>query len=251
MCKKASGGALPRQLSFVLLMPPNRTVQVAGATPVVDELDHFTLALKSPFGGVIVSYRSMPGNRPQSNGNSVALWDSTIPNLQSPPLAAAPVPTNLEVGDVYIPYQLQQSNYSVTYQTDGYSTMNALAPVRLAPNAFEIPTFVSLTISSLDTSGVKVIYSTLPGYTPATYKNWVGLWRGFASPYSAGSPMGRVPITEDYSQGEATIPFSPGPFDYTLIYFLGEKQLTAGALLYFQVSAPTAAKGENGTLKPR
>lgn len=245
MRSKQPACAQPRPLSFVLLTPPRGGAppvppEFASLTPPTANLTHFTVtALPPTANGVIVKYSTLPGNLAKLYGNTLALWDSTIPNTGGPPLATAMIPDNSEVGDVFIPYGFQQSNYSVTYQTKGMSTMCALAPIQLALAA--MPTYVSITISSLDSSSVKVIYSTLPGYTPATYKNWIGLWQGFESPYSNGSPLAQATITQDYTQGEVTIPFSPGPFDYTLIYFMGVDRPTAGALLYFRATTASDA----------
>lgn len=235
-----------KPLRYVLLRPPtsdpNRLLTeppprgAEKGTSDTDDLNHFTIQAVDPnYTGVIVKYWSLPANQPKTYGNSVALWNSTIPNIQADPLASEPITDNAEVGSVFIPYGFQQSNYSVTYQTTDYTSMCALAQIVLAP-AVVLPTYVSLTISSLDTSGVKVIYNTLPGYTPAKYKNWVGVWQGYESPYSNGSALNTVPIPTDASQGEVAIPFSAGPFTYTLIYFLGKNRITAGALLYFQGS---------------
>ena len=252
MRSSSRGKGKAKPLRYVLLRPPmsdpNRwgmdappREAAAGAptlTSDTDDLNHFTIQAVSPnYEGVIVKYWSLPANQPNTYGNSVSLWNSTIPNLQVEPLASEPITDNSEVGSVFIPYGFQQTNYSVTYQTTDYTSMCALAQILLAPAAVPIPTYVSLTISSLDSSGVKVIYSTLPGYTPAKYKNWVGVWQGYESPYSTGSALNTVPIPTDASQGEVAIPFTPGPFTYTLIYFLGENRITAGALLYFQVSS--------------
>lgn len=245
MRRKRYARAQPRPLHFVLLTPPGgdrllRQPELAGSSPDSD-LSHFTLSANIPTsGGVIVKYTSLPGNLPQQYGNTVTLWNSTIPNTQESPLVTAPVPDNSEVGDVWIPYGFQQSNYSVTYDTAGVTSMCALVQIQLAAAALTIPTYVSLTISSLDSAGVTVIYSTLPGYTPATYKNWIGLWRGFESPYSGDKPLAVAAITEDFTQGEVRILFSPGPFDYTLIYFMGESRPTAGAMLYFQATSNPA-----------
>lgn len=248
-----TSGSKAKPLRFILLRPPTsdwkrwqtdpppRARADAGADQNSDagDLSHFTIeiASKPNSEGVIVKYWSLPANQPASYGNSVALWNSTIPNLQSSPLNCVDILDNSEVGSVFIPYGFQQTNYSVTYETSGYTTVCALAQIVLVPADVPIPTYVSLTIYSLNSAGVQVIYNTLPGYTPASYRNWVGLWQGYESPYSTGTALNTVPIPTDASQGLVTIPFSPGPFTYTLIYFLGENRITAGALLYFQVTS--------------
>lgn len=249
MRSKPPGHAEPKLVEFVLLAPPTRdpkrvryrTVpegtpgKPAEVAPDVSDLNHFTITACEPtYEGVIVEYRSLPANLPQTYGNSLALWNSTIPNTQKDPIATAPIPTDDETGSVLIRYGFQQTNYSVTYQTKDYQSMCALAQIQLAKLAITIPTYVSICISSLDSSGVTVFYNTLPGYTPANYKNWLGLWQGFESPYSSTDTSLIAPVTQNSSQGELRIAFTPGPFDYTLIYFLGTNRQTAGALLYFQ-----------------
>src|ERR1700761_4886261 len=47
--------------------------------------------------GVIAKYQSLSGNQPASYGNSVALWNSLLPNLATTPLMVAPIPTDDQV----------------------------------------------------------------------------------------------------------------------------------------------------------
>lgn len=101
--------------------------------------------------------------------------------------------------------------------------------------ALGLPTFVDLQILELTTSSVKVFYSTLPGYTPAKYKNWIGVWQGYAVPYEAPAPMRSVHIIQNSTQGTVlldNISFSQY-FTYTLLYFTGPERTNAASLIYF------------------
>ncbi len=73
------------------------------------------------------------------------------------------------------------------------------------------------------------------GYLPHSYNNWVGLWKGYASPYNAPKPLGLVEIPTDASQGSVGINDVAIGVEttYTLIYFAGPHQTDAAAILTF------------------
>jgi hypothetical protein len=185
--------------------------------------------------GVIAKYQSLSGNQPHSYGNSVALWNSLLPNLATTPLKVGNVPTNDQAGEVFLDYGLGQTNYCVTYQLGDPTTMCALAQIRMATRLLAMPMFVSIEIKSVTTDSIRVFYNTLPGYKPATYRNWIGIWPGFALPYDAPAALNSAPVTLDYTQGYLNLPFTQIAEDYTMVYFTGKDVTNAAAVLYFTV----------------
>jgi hypothetical protein len=240
-----------------------------------DDVSHFTVTPGKPEAKfIIVSYNGLSGNLPKTYKNSIALWLGSIPNMAKAPLKIVEIDKDRQAGDVVIEEDFQQLFYSFTYQVGALETMCALAQLDLtntilepkngdgdeqqhpgtgkseiepeSPESHEsleiainIPTYVDIEILELTTSSVKVLYSTLPGYLPKTYKNWVGVWQGYTQPYNAPSPMRSVNITQDYTEGIVildNVSFEEY-FTYTLIYFTGPDKTNAASLLYFDTKS--------------
>ncbi len=240
-------------------------------TDAVADVSHFTLTPKPPTAhSVIVRTSGLAGNLPKTYGNTIALWNGALPNMAVPPLKIVPFADDAQEKDIVIAYEFEQLLYSLTYQVGGLETMCALAQLNLT-NTFlrhnninidhldftldkcnanllarepldaewNVPTFVNLQILELTTSSVKVLYNTLSGYLPATYKNWLGVWQGQAIPYDAPTSLQQANITQDFNQGIVVLDnltFSEY-FTYTLIYFTGPDRTNAAALLYFNTLA--------------
>lgn len=212
-------------------------------------LNNFGLTLSTqPDGqGVAVRYTGVPGNQPESYKNSVALWDTWSPIVEGPhrtsPLCVVPIVGDLQPSTVYVPWQFTGTDYLITYQVgEELTTMCAslelslklLKPMIVPPGA------ISLSVSHIDDSSITIVYSTLGGYLPKTYGNWVGVWQGFAGPYFAPAPDSWAPVGSDHTQDRLTIPnlrIDPG-FVYRIIYFMGPQAdgvpgSTIGAMLTF------------------
>jgi hypothetical protein len=106
-----------------------------------------------------------------------------------------------------------------------------------------IPQYVNIAIDQVTTNSLNVFYSTLPGYLPKTYQNWVGLWQGYASPYSISKDdaLGTAQVdNKNSSEGIVTINnvSISSMFTYTLVYFTGPAMTNAASLLYFQTGQP-------------
>ncbi|MCK5057202.1 MAG: hypothetical protein KAT34_11140 [Candidatus Aminicenantes bacterium] len=235
------------------------------------DLSHFNIETNKPISsGVVVNYKGLDGNLPETYKNSIALWSGLLPNKQRKPIKRVNIKNDDQAGDVWIEYGFQQSYYSLTYQVGAsLRTMCALAQLDLTSNTLtpvqgvrvnknrasvnmpefidmdkgtgaelkdvEIPTYVELKIKELTATSIKVFYSTLPGYLPAKYKNWIGVWQGYASPYNAPDPMGSENILQDFTQGTVllgNVSFSKY-LTYTLIYFTGADRANAASLMYF------------------
>jgi hypothetical protein len=194
-------------------------------------LNNFGLALKSqPDGqGVVVGYTGVPGNQPDSYNNSVALWDTWSPVIDGPhkttPLRVVPISCDIQPSTVHVPWAFTGTDYLISYQVgESMTTMCAALQLSLHLKPMVVPpSSISLSVYELDDSSITIVYSTLGGYLPKTYENWVGVWQGFAGPYFAPPPDAWAPVGRDRTQDllkVSNLQILPG-FVYRVIYFTG------------------------------
>lgn len=232
-----------------IVVEPQAAVVLSHSVLPSDDLTYVSIqAIKTPGENIIIKYDGLAGNLPQTYSNNVALWGSLIPNLAVKPLVVTPLQSDDLPNDVVIPYELMNKNYCVTYQVGSdVKTMCALAQLKAVAGTrtvskqavfavINIPQYVNIAIDQVTTNSLRVFYSTLPGYLPKTYRNWVGLWQGYASPYSGSQPLGMAQIDNDSSEDFVTINnvSISSMFTYTLVYFTGPTMTNAASLLYFQ-----------------
>jgi hypothetical protein len=95
--------------------------------------------------------------------------------------------------------------------------------------------FVDIDLVQANANSLAIKYTTVIGYLPLKYGNWLGLWEGSASPYNLGTPLATVKLASDSNSGAVAINdinLAAGQ-TYTLIYFLGEDRTTASAMIRF------------------
>jgi hypothetical protein len=200
--------------------------------------------------GVIVGYAGILGNRPQSFGNTVAVWDTWSPILDGPtptqPLCTVPVPQDEQPSTVDVPWGFGPTDYLISYQAGGpYTTMCATRRLSLSIALMsEPPSSVMLGVAALDAQSVTLTYNALLGCKPKSWGHWVGVWTGFPAPYAPGAPDGWAAIESDRTQGVVTVTgleIYP-TLDYSVIYFMGPVAdgvpgTALGALLTFTAGA--------------
>ncbi|NNA55330.1 MULTISPECIES: hypothetical protein [Pseudomonas] len=192
---------------------------------------------------VTVRYDSLPANRPLSNENFVAIWASSVIPWQAEPLARITIPQNSESGTVVLSgVSIGRLSYVLGYGT-GPNVSNIAASALISASGPEpAPHYIQIAISNVTTNTLSVNYQTLNGYLPHTYGNWVGLWRGYMSPYNPTAPLAKLDIPDDATEG--TVAFNGLDLavngTYTLAYFTGQpghpEQRTAAAMLTFTVA---------------
>jgi hypothetical protein len=187
---------------------------------------------------VDVGYAGLPGNQPASYGNFVALWRGSVVPWTAPPVARVSVPTDTEVGTVVlVGVSIGRIPYTVAY-TVGPEVDDACATALLAADgSTTVVDAVSLQLVSLDATSLTLRYHTLSGYLPAKAGNWIGLWRGHASPYNALPPLARVQVAANVTDDQVVIDGVTLAAEnaYTVVYFMDEALTTAAALLIFTV----------------
>jgi hypothetical protein len=212
-----------------------------------DTLSNFSITVASPPNrdDVIVRYAGIKGNRPGDYGNTVALWDTLLPDpVLDQPLTTARIASNQQPGTVVIDWKFQATDYLVTYQT-GKALTTMCASLELSPRMLAqsvAPNNVILNITSITATSVTVRYGTLPGYRPLTFQNWIGIWSAFPNPFRVGKSLGEAPIPTDDTEGSVMIKslnLVPDS-NYTLIYFMGPREANGsvtcvGSVISFRV----------------
>ncbi|WP_344586408.1 hypothetical protein [Actinomadura vinacea] len=154
------------------------------------------------------------------------------------PLVRVRLAQNVESGlETISGLEVTRSAYTVAYCTGPDVTDACASAVLAAGGVAEAPTSVSIAVDEIGAHSLSIHYRTLYGYLPQTYRNWVGLWPGLASPYNAPAPMARA-VPTDASEGRLKLDGLDLAADttYTLIYFMDESQTTAAAVHTFRTT---------------
>lgn len=213
-------------------------IRVALGSP---DLKVCTIAVLNYTGdSVSVKYVGLPGNQPKTNGNFVAIWESSmIPWQGAPPLKRVDIQKDVESGSITIDnLTIKQSSYVVGYGVGPAIKDICASALIQAGGLLAAPMSVQIGLNYVGTDSVSVNYKTLYGYRPHTLGNWVGLWKGYVSPYYAPDMLGHANIPSDSSEGNVGInDVDIGvKSSYTLIYFMGDKLTEAAAILTFDTS---------------
>lgn len=211
--------------------------------PPEGSLNQFSIKILSQAKDqILVDCNGIAGNRPMSNQNSIALWDTTVPSPKDQPLKLYRSKTNDQPNRRMLHFEFQPINYGLTYQVGpDATTMCALAVIANAPiSSAALPEDVRLTLRAVTKTSIEVQYSVLSGYLPRANGNWIGLWNGSASPYTGARPVASLDIPDDQNMGVVTLENLNilTKFSYTLIYVMRQPgtpgtPLAAGSILYF------------------
>jgi hypothetical protein len=214
-----------------------RRIAVALGSP---KLQTFGVSIKNfTADTVFVAYQGLPGNQPHCYQNFVAIWEATVIPWTVKPLTQMTIPEDRESGDVVIDrLTITKSSYIVGYGVGSEITTICASAQLHAGGLRAAPTFVQIGLNHVGTDSISINYQTLPGYLPHSYKNWIGLWQGYASPYDAPEPLAKACIPTDSSEGNLGINDVPMGINttYTLIYFVGPERTEAAAILTFNTS---------------
>ncbi|SFW76484.1 hypothetical protein [Chitinophaga sancti] len=192
---------------------------------------------------VTVNYKGLPGNQPQTYKNFVAIWEASMIPWTVPPLAMAEIGQNNEQGSMTISgVTITRSAYIVGYSVGPDISNICCSSVISIGGLLAAPTQTSISLNYIGINSLSIHYQTLGGYQPMKYNNWIGLWKGFASPYSAGAPLATVDIDSNANEGSIGINNVPLGINtnYTLIYFMGKENPMAAAILNFSTSTTTS-----------
>ncbi|HEV7881027.1 hypothetical protein [Bradyrhizobium sp.] len=225
---------------------------VVGTTPTRSKI-----ALTAPSGGPVLSqigitvpyigpdavsvqYTTLPGNRPKTNSNFLAIWESTIVPWTVPPMAMQKIIGDTEQGSVsFSDLSIQNKAYIIGYAA-GPDITDICATATVFVGGQPAQYFsTSIGIASVLSDTIVLSYSCCLGYQPQPSNNWVGLWKGAASPYYSGSPQYKTDVTSSSAQGTVVMNGLTLAFGtpYTLAYFMGPNVTDAAAILTFTTSS--------------
>jgi hypothetical protein len=211
-----------------------------GQTPSAPTVARCSVVITESSGTTVaLDYAGLPGNQPGRYGDFVALWPNSVVPWTAAPAARLAIPTDGEMGSVVLTgVSISRLPYTVAYGV-GPAVSDACASALLAPDGSTgIVDAVSLELVSSGPNTISLRYHTLSGYRPATEKNWIGLWRGRASPYNAPAPLARLRIAQDVTDDTVSIDgvtLAAGNL-YTVVYFMGAPLTSAAVLLTFTVA---------------
>ncbi|WDD90627.1 hypothetical protein Bsp3421_000491 (plasmid) [Burkholderia sp. FERM BP-3421] len=179
-------------------------------------------------------YDSMPGNQPNTYGNTVFLWQTSQAAI---PVNTAPYNSQLISGNqpngsnVFMGISVSAESYLVAFAT-GNTVKNIVAAIFIPPsNGGPAKPVEPVQAPLLETTGhgstsVSFRYATPIGMTPQNDGDWVGLWQGQGeSVLYTLPPTWFAPIGSNANQGSWGLNLSSGNIQrgtmYTLGYFKG------------------------------
>jgi len=186
-----------------------------------------------------VSYAGLPANQPKTYQNFVAVWEASRIPWTVEPLRKKFIEFDSERGSVGIDkLTITRTSYIVGYGVGPGNTTICASSLLALGGLLAAPTSISISLSHIGATSLTVSYQTLAGYLPQRYGNWVGLWRGYASPYNESAPLARVEVASMASEGEVVFNNVPLAINanYTLVYFVGQDPSTAAAMLNFSTA---------------
>jgi hypothetical protein len=155
--------------------------------------------------GVLINYITNPANCPKSFGNHIYVWQTTsnIVPWDKVPDGDSPVNSDSSTSTQQVNFAFENKGYIIGYAV-APSPMAVCATIYMPagqqtnPGAWE---YANLTLSTVyvGTNLVQVRYQGLNSYTPATNKNWLGLWQGGNVPYASDPKKAIVIPTNDQS----------------------------------------------------
>jgi hypothetical protein len=193
---------------------------------------------------VTVKYRTLPGNRPELNGDTLWLWEGTVIDWTHPDQGVRePVRNNDSQGSSTMTVvAIGRKHYTVGFSVTGGVMGICASGLVNATGLLLAPTSVTIGIETLKDEKLVIRYATLRGYRPRSGGNWLGLWRGDVLPEEAPPPIEVALPEDDANEGLATFHTKFRPTStYTVIYFMadGDKQTdntSAAALLRFDTA---------------
>ncbi|MGS2763402.1 hypothetical protein [Sinomicrobium sp. M5D2P9] len=196
-------------------------------TVTVDNFTADTISLR---------YSGLPGNLPHKYGNFVAIWNQTIIPWGQDPIQKQDISGNAQTGTIVMTdLVVTASSYTIGYACGPDYTDIAASTILSAGGLRGAPTSISIGLNAVGSNSVSINYRTLVGYRPKTYKNWIGIWKGYYSPFNSTNPLGFTEISSDSSEGNVAINNIVVGINsvYTLVYFTGKEETTAAAILTF------------------
>jgi hypothetical protein len=172
---------------------------------------------------IVFEYSTLPGNQPNTYGNTVFLWQtsSSVVPVGVSPIASSVIASNQQTGSALLSATVSTSSYLLAYAT-GPRVENVCATAFIpasGPGESQSP---AITVAGMGPTWLSYAYSLPPGLQPASAGHWVGLWQGQGGLYSV-PPLAFAPVPQNTSSGEGVLQGLTLRFgtQYTLVYFAG------------------------------
>src|SRR5215471_14428528 len=173
---------------------------------------------------IVITFKSLPGNRPKDFGNVISIWRGGQQPWTQPPLATVAVDKNSPDGDMIIDLSTVQPPaappYIVAYGTSAsgtaYCALQTLAPEGPAQQTV----ITQITAPYVGTDSIFAKFTTPPGNLPNLNQNWIGLWVGQGAMYDGTNRIAKFNVTSNLaegSQGLNGLSLLFGTY-YTLVY---------------------------------
>lgn len=170
-------------------------------------------SLKIDFAGadqISVSFDTMPGNQPNSYGNSIAIWQNqnTVPWNQEP-LKVQAIDRNTPSGSMgFHGLNITNNSYIIGYMVGPYldsgqkcGNVVSTAFLPAGENSEQQQDFESsLTLKFIGTTSVAFSFNMPSGVTPESNGAWCGIWRSSVPSYN-NPPEAVIPVNINAQSG--------------------------------------------------
>ncbi|MFL5540209.1 MAG: hypothetical protein ACJ8J0_14560 [Longimicrobiaceae bacterium] len=175
-------------------------------------------------------FDTMPGNQPNSYGNTVFLWQTSqqaVP-INTTPTSSQKVSANQPNGsNIFQNLTVSTESYLVAYAV-GSTVQNIVASVFIPATgggtANPQSTQPVVQVTNIGSTSVSVSYGLPQGMQPQSDGDWIGIWQGGEALLYSVAPIQFSPLASNsntgYSGMNLTNPLQRG-FTYTVGYFKG------------------------------
>jgi hypothetical protein len=185
---------------------------------------------------VILTYRSLPGNQPNTYGNFVAVWDDSVIPYSRPPLQKIPIPGNAPHGSLAVAGLMPQESQYIFGYAVGPQVGDICAYAHISPDGSQTDFSSSLMLLSVQPDSIILRYSLPPGCNPAQNGASVAVWQDSIGSYT-NPPLITQRITGSSSTGTIAIVGVQLNFGvtYTVALLTSNSQTSMAAWVTFDV----------------
>jgi hypothetical protein len=200
------------------------------ATPAQNLLaTSFTIQSSDVTGSQITChYDTMPGNQPNSYGNTLYLWQTSqqfVP-INTTPTSSQKISSNQPNGSfIFQNLNVSIESYLVAYAV-GNTVQNIVASVFIPSGIPSTPTGTQpwMQVSNIGSTSVSIQYNMPVGMQPQSDGDWIGIWQGGQALLYSVAPMQFSAVSSNSNSGNSGMnlntPLQRGS-TYTIGYFKG------------------------------
>ena len=213
-----------------------QSIIIATGSPTLQQTE--ITGLVTGASSILVKYKTLPGNQPNSNGNVIAVWQDTQIPWGTPPLQKKTVTGNSPAGsDAFDNLSIQSKSYIVGYST-GSNLSTICSTLTFTPgDPVGTPFLTSVKAKELDSDTLIVSYDTPVGNDPKANQDWIGLWEGKTFTWDGKNRLTKVNVDKNTATGSMVVLYSlKVDTYYTLVYASGAAETNIAATFTFQTA---------------